>query len=241
MSNIVIIGKDLPDNLEFAEDFASKGKTVFVTSKTESENANFESENIFATTRNKASAISAHSLIIKAETKLTNIEEVLFYFDANYFASKFELDKSEEIAPSVDSMINSYLYVSSELLKRVDQLKEKIVVSFLIKEYPSKCEALSSKVPISSPANTVVSAAQAAFISIAESFATNITDRPYLSVFLAKCAFANELYKNEKAIASWMNESSEAIKALKKPMNIKQATTWNKVGGKIATGFSLFH
>ena len=240
MSNVVIIGKDLPDNLEFAETFASKGKAVFVTAKNESESANFESENIFATTWNKASAISAHSLIIKAETKLTNIEEVLFYFDAYSFASKYELDKSEEISSAVDAMINSYLYGTSELLKRIDQIKDKVFVSFLIREYPSRCEALSSKTPISSPANTVVSAAQAAFISIAESFAMNIRERSYLSVFLAKCPFNSELYKDEKAIAQWMNDSVEAIKNLKKPLGVKQSTIWNKVGGKLSTGFSLF-
>ena len=240
MSNIVIIGKDLPDNLELAESYAAKGKTVFVTSKSEAETAKFESENIYATTWNKASAISAHSLIIKAETKLTDIEEVLFYFDAYHFASKFELDKSEEIANAVDSMINSYLYASCELLKRIDQIKDNTFVSFLIREYPSKCESLSSKIPVNTPANTVVSAAQSAFISIAESFATNIADRPYLNVFLAKCPFNNELYKNEKAIAEWMCDSVEAIKGLKKPLNVKQAATWNKVGGKVSTGFSLF-
>ena len=240
MSNIVIIGKDLPDNLEMAEALAAKNKTVFVTSKTEAETSNFESENIFATTWNKASAISAHSLIIKAETKLDRINEVLFYFDAYNFASRFELDKTEEIAMAVDSMINSYLYFSSELLKRADQLKEKILVSFLIREFPTKLEALSAKTPISNPANTVVSVAQAAFCSLAESFSTAVGDRNFLSVLLAKCSYNSELYKDEKQIGNWLADSMEVIENLKKPQTIKQASVWNKVGGKVQAGFNLF-
>ena len=240
MSNIVIIGKDLPDNLELAESFAAKNKTVFVTSKTEAETSNFESEHIFATTWNKASSISAHSLILQAETKLTNIDEVLFYFDASTYATKFETDKSEEIAPGVDTMINSYIYTASELLKRIDQRKDKIVVSFVIKEYPTKYDTILSRTTGIVPANTIVSIAQASFIALAESFSTAVADRNFLTVLLGKCAYNNELYKNDKLIADWINDSVESLKKLKNPQTPKQATTWNKVGGKVSSGFSFF-
>ena len=241
MSNIVIIGKDLPDNVEIAESFAAKGRNVFVTSKTEAESASFESENIFATTFNKASSISAHSLIIKAETKFDRIDEVLFYFDASNFATKFELDKSEEIAMAVDSMINSYLYIAAELLKRIDQRKEKMIVSFLVKEYPSKAETLLSKTTGIVPASNVVSIAQAAFESLAENFATSVAERNYLSVLLAKCSYGSEAYKFDKVIGDWICEAMESTKNLKNPQTVKQAVVWNKVGGKVQTGFSLFH
>lgn len=240
MSNIVIIGKDLPDNLELAEAFAARNKTVFVTTKSETETSNFESENIFATTWNKASAISAHSLIIKAETKLGDINEALFYFDANAFASKFEVDKSEEIASGVDMMINAYLYASSEFLKRIDQKKSNVFVSFLLKEYPSKYNNIMSKSNGQIPASTIVSVAQNAFTALAESFSTAVAERSYLSVLLAKCSYNNELYKNEKLIADWITDSMDFIRNAKKQQTPKQAATWNKVGGKIQSGFSLF-
>ena len=79
MSSILIVGKDLPDGLEIAEAFASSGRSVFGVAKSEADVNSFESENIYASTWNKSSAVSAHSLIIKAETKLDKIEEVLFY------------------------------------------------------------------------------------------------------------------------------------------------------------------
>lgn len=240
MSNIVFIGKDLPDGLEMAEALAASGRKVFGISKSETEAMNFEAENIFSSCWNKSSAVSAHSILIKAETKLEEINEVLFYFDTNYYCSKFELDKTEEIANAVDMMISGYLYATSELLKRIDQLKEKVVVSFLVKEYPSKSELLSSKTPVSVPASGIVSAAQAAFISLAESFATNVSDRQYLSVMLGTCNLNNELYKNEKLIADWVAGGLNSVEAMKNPQTVKQATTWNKVGAKVQTGFSLF-
>ena len=240
MSNTLLIGKDLPDSLGFAEVLADSGRSVFGTAKSEADAAKFESEKIYATTWNKASAVSAHSVIIQAETKLESFDEVVFYFDAANFCTQFELDRTEDLSNGIDSMISSFLYASTELLKRLDQRKEKASVLFLIKEYPSKYEMLSSKTAGLVPASTVVSAAQAAFCAIAENFATNVADRDYLSVVLAKCGFTNDFYKNEDGIADWVVSVLNTVKTLKNPQTVKQACNWNKVGGKLSTGFALF-
>ena len=76
MANLLILGKELPDSLELAETFSNNNRIIFSHSKAESEYANFDAENIFSTTINRASAISAHSFIINAETKLKSIDEV---------------------------------------------------------------------------------------------------------------------------------------------------------------------
>lgn len=241
MSNILFIGKDLPDGINFAEGLARGGNQVYAVSRSESETANFESQNIFTTTWNKSSAVSAHSLIIKAENKLTDINNVIFYFDSSYFCTKFELDRTEEIAVAVDTMINSFLYSTSELLKRISQRKEKITVTFLVKEYPSKNDiALNSKIQGIVPCSTIVTSAQAAFTALAENFAININDKEYLSVILAKCAFSNELHKNEKEIAQWCIESLDTLNTQKNKQSLKNAAVWNKVGTKLQTGFHLF-
>ena len=240
MSNTLFIGKDLPDGLAFAEVLADSGRSVFGTAKSEADAAKFESEKIYASTWNKSSAVSAHSVIIKAETRLESFDEVVFYFDASNFCSQFELDRTEDISIGIDTMISGFLFASTELLKRIDQRKEKISVLFLVKEYPSKYEMLSSKTAGIVPASTLVSAAQAVFSAIAESFATNVGDRDYLSVVLAKCAFSNELYKNEDAIAEWTISAMDTVKLMKNPQTVKQAGIWNKVGAKVSTGFSLF-
>ena len=240
MSNTLFIGKDLPDGLEFAEAIADSGRQVFTVAKSEADATNFDSEKIFASTWNKSSAVSAHSVLIKAETKLEQLDEVIFYFDTNYFCSKFEIDRTEDISNAVDTMLNCFLYSTAELLKRLDQIKEKTVVAFIVREYPSKAEAISTKTTGIVPASAIVSAAQAAFCSLAETFSTNVADRNYLSVILAKCGFSNELYKNEDAIADWTVSAMDSLKTLKNPQNVKQACTWNKVGGKLSGGFALF-
>ncbi len=240
MSNTFFIGKDLPDGLAFAEALADSGRLVFGIAKNTGEAAKFESEKIFATTWNKSSAVSAHSVIIQAETKLETLDEAVFYFDASSFCSQFELDRTEDISNGIDTMISGFIFAANELLKRIDQRKEKITVAFLIREYPSKYEMIASKTAGIVPASTVVSAAQAAFCAMAENFSTNVADRDYLSVLLAKCSFTNEFYKNEDGIADWLAGALNSIKTMKNPQTVKQAGVWNKAGGKVSTGFSLF-
>ena len=240
MSNTLFIGKDLPDSLDFAEGRADSGRLVFGIAKSEADAAKFESEKIFSTTWNKSSAVSAHSVIIQAETKLEALDEVVFYFDASHFCSQFELDRTEDIANGLDTMISGFIYTTTELLKRIEQRKEKISVLFLIKEYPSKYDMLTSKISGIVPASSLVSVAQAAFCALAESFSTNVGDHEYLSVVLAKCAYSNEMYKNEDGIADWVVSALNTVKTMKNPQTTKQAATWNKVGAKLATGFALF-
>lgn len=240
MANTLFIGKDLPDGLAFAEAMADSGRSVFAVAKSEADAAKFDSEKIYATTWNKSSAVSAHSVIIKAETKLEALDEVVFYFDASNFCIQFELDRTEDLSNGIDTMISGFIFSATELLKRIDQRKEKISVLFLVKEYPSKYDMVSSKTAGLVPASTVVSAAQAAFCALAENFSTNVADREFLSVILAKCAYTNDFYKNEDGIADWVVSAFDSVKTMKNPQTVKQATTWNKVGGKVSTGFALF-
>jgi len=242
MSNVLLIGKDLPDCVDFAEGITFGENTIFTCAKSEAEENKFEAEHIYSSVWNKSSAISAHSFLIKAENKLNSIDNIIFYFDTPYYCSRFELDKTEEVSSAVDSMINSYLYGIGEALKRIDQRKEKITVTFIVKEYPSKAEAtLNSKIQASITASSVVSAAQAAFEVLAENFAMNVNDREYLSVILGKCQITNEIYKNERAIANWCMDSLSSVNSQKNHQTVKAAANWNKVGTKLQTGFALFN
>ncbi len=240
MANTLFIGKDLPDGLAFAEALADSGRSVFTVAKSEADAAKFDSEKIYASTWNKSSAVSAHSVIIKAETKLESLDEVVFYFDASNFCTQFELDRTEDLSSGIDTMISGFVFAVTELLKRIDQRKEKISVLFLVKEYPSKYEMISSKTAGIVPASALVSAAQAAFTALAENFSTNVAERDFLSVILAKCAYSNDFYKNEDGIADWVVSAFDSVRQMKNPQTVKQATSWNKVGGKVSTGFALF-
>lgn len=242
MSDILFIGKDLPDSLDFSEELIKNNRKVFTIAKSETETSNFEAENIFSTTWNKSSAISSRSLLIQAETKLHELNEYLIYFDSYYFSTKFELDRTEYISSVVDSLISSYQFFINELISRLEQKKEQSIIVFLVKTYPSKYEMLhnGNKGVNIHPTSNIVNAAQQAFISLAENTSTLVGDRPYLSVLLSRCDYTNELFSNEKQIANWVAQGIDAIKGMKNHQTQKQAETWVKTGAKIPTGLSLF-
>lgn len=240
MSNILLAGKDLPDIFDFAETLAASERKVFTVCKTEAEAQNFESQNIFSSTWNKGSSISAHSLLINAENKLEKLDEAIFYFDSLYFGSHFNSDKIEDFAPAVDSMLNSFLYCTSELLRRTDQKQENLTVMFLLKESLSKYESYSQKSSATAPVSTIVTIAESAFERLAENFSVYVSDRKYLSVILAKNQIGNEFYSSEKETANWAISAFDSVRTMKNHQTVKQAGTWNKVGSKIQTGFSLF-
>lgn len=241
MSDLLFVGKELPEGLEIAESFITSRK-VFSITKTEAEELNFEAENILASTWNKTSAISARALLIKAETKLDNLNQYLIYFDAPYYNSIFELDRTETISHAFDSMILSYQYLLSELIARIDQKKENACVFFFIKKAISKTEALlqPNKTINIQPASNSVITSQNAFIATAEHFSTFISDRPYLSVVLAKCEPSNELYNNDKEIGSWIKQSFDSLENSKNKQTLKQSSSWVKAGAKLPLGFALF-
>ena len=242
MSDILFIGKDLPDSIDFAEGLASINRNVFTTTKNETEAGNFAAENIFSATWNKTSAISARAYLIKAETKFPEINEYLFYFDSYYYSTKFDLDKTEYVTAATDSLISSYQLFINELLTRLEQKKEPSVLAFVAKTYPSKYEVLhnGTKGVNIHPASNIVSAAQEAFLSLAENTSTLVGERPYLSVLLSKCDYTNEFFSSEKQLASWLAQGIDSIKGMKNHQTAKQAGTWVKAGAKIPTGLSLF-
>lgn len=242
MSDILFVGKDLPDSIDFAEGLASINRNVFTTTKDDSETENFAAENIFSATWNKTSAISARAFLIKAETKFTDINEYLLFFDSYYYSTKFELDRTEYIMEATDSLISSYQLFLNELLARLEQKKEPAVITFMAKTYPSKYEVLhnGTKGVNIHPASNIVSAAQAAFLSLAENTSTLVGERPYLSVLLSKCDYTNELFSSEKQLASWLAQGIDSIKGMKNHQTAKQAGTWVKAGAKIPTGLSIF-
>ena len=241
MADILIVGKDLPDGLDFAEAFVATRK-VFCVARDESEVQNFEAEGIVAATWNRSSAISSRSLIIKAETKLEQLDEFVLFFDSYWFATRFELDRTEDVSVAVETMISSFQYFINELMLRMEQRKDPVTVAFVAKTYPSKAEIVHSgnKSINLHPTSNIVNAAQQAFISLAENFATLVSDRQYLSVLLAKCDQTNELYDSDKQLGSWVKESINTIEGFKSHQNVKQACTWVKAGGKVSNGFSLF-
>ena len=210
MSDILLAGKDLPDCLEFAEGLLNSNK-VFTCAKKDLDLSPFESEGIYSCQWNRSSAISSRSFIIKAETTMQELDQYVIYFDSMFFASKFELDKTENVSVALDTMFASYQFFVNELLLRLEQKKDPAVVSFVLRSYPSKFETLhsSNKSVNLVPSSNIVNAAQCAFVSLAENISTLVADKPYMSVVLVNCEPANEMYNDEKALGTWVSQTMD--------------------------------
>ncbi|MBS7294647.1 MAG: hypothetical protein SOW31_09970 [Treponema sp.] len=241
MSDILLAGKDLPDCLEFAEGLLNSNK-VFTCAKKDLDLSPFESEGIYSCQWNRSSAISSRSFIIKAETTMQELDQYVIYFDSMFFASKFELDKTENVSVALDTMFASYQFFVNELLLRLEQKKDPAVVSFVLRSYPSKFETLhsSNKSVNLVPSSNIVNAAQCAFVSLAENISTLVADKPYMSVVLVNCEPANEMYNDEKALGTWVSQTMDSVRKQKSHQSVKQASTWLKPGTKVSTGFSFF-
>ena len=241
MSDILLAGKDLPDCLEFAEGLLNSNK-VFTCAKKDLDLSPFESEGIYSCQWNRSSAISSRSFIIKAETTMQELDQYVIYFDSMFFASKFELDKTENVSVALDTMFASYQFFVNELLLRLEQKKDPAVVSFVLRSYPSKFETLhsSNKSVNLVPSSNIVNAAQCAFVSLAENISTLVADKPYMSVVLVNCEPANEMYNDEKALGTWVSQTMDSVRKQKSHQSVNQASTWLKPGTKVSTGFSFF-
>ena len=219
MSKILLIGKDLPEGYEFAKALLEGDNTVFAAESDSNTISDDFDNKIISASWNKSSAISAHSFLIKAETKLDDLRNVLFYFDADYFSSIFSDGKSDEIATAIDTMITPFLYITEELLKRADQKKDRLTVGFLLKNQKED------------ETTGIVNIAAAAFCQLAQNFCKNLISREYLRVFLAKSLGTSENVSTESQLASWMLNGMENCAKSSKQTE-KQALTWNKAGGK---------
>ncbi len=240
MPNTLLIGKDLPDSLDFAEILAKTGRKVFVTNKSELDSAKYDSEDVFSGSWNRNSAISARSLIIKAETKLQKIDEVIIYFDSLYYASKFDSDKTENVSAAIEQMITGYQFFINELLMRIGQRQDSIAISFLLRSSPSRFDMMNSSTFKNLnlfPCSNIIAACEKAFETFAENTAVQLHAEENITVFLAQCNAVNELYKNEQEIIRWLVSSVESIVNGKSKQKI---VTWNKAGTKLSTGFSFF-
>lgn len=237
MYNVLFIGKDLKENNEAITTTLNTNRKVFTTCNDNT----IENPKISFCSWNKSSAISAKTVILNTEIKLHKIDEVIIYFDSLYFSTKYEIDKADNISAAVDNMILSYQLFINELLSRLDQKKEDIQLTFLARTVPSKSElnSISSKNITIRPASNIVSSAQEAFLSLAQNTASLVNEKPYLSVLLSQCTYENDLFKDEKALFSWLLSTMDQLHNQKK-QTLKQALSWIKAGSKAYSGFSLF-
>lgn len=237
MANILVVGKDLPESENLIKSFELQGHKTFTTANSD---FSIDSDNIFTFSWNRTSSISAKTLLIQAESKLSQIDRVLIVFDAPAFSTKFESDRIEDCTQAVENMISSYVYFCQTLISRLAQKPHKVTVGFYLKNVTSKAEAATTKAGTQTPCSNCVSIAQGAFVSLAENFGISFYQLDQVSVFLCQSDVTNDLYTNERDTGSWILSYFDAEDNLKQRQNAKQSLTWTKVGGKMPGSFSLF-
>ncbi|MGL4982066.1 MAG: hypothetical protein ACRC4W_04345 [Treponemataceae bacterium] len=171
---------------------------------------------------NRISPISARSMLLAAENKFTNIEEVIIIFDGNEFASKTTSVQISDFTKAIDMFITSYAYVCSELLSRSTKNKNMHVV-FLLKQVSVPANPIKSLIeePV---ASLPICMAQAAFASLAE----NMQALGNIDITLAKSET-----ESDEEIAHWLFSFLDNLKD-------KKMTGWLKVGSKGSGLLSLF-
>ncbi|MCF0241614.1 MAG: hypothetical protein HUK25_03200 [Treponema sp.] len=237
MANILVVGKDLPESENLIKSFELQGHKVFTTANSD---FSIDSESIFAFSWNKASSISAKTLLVQAESKLQQIDRVLIIFDGPAYSTKFESDRIEDCTQAVEHMISSYIYFCQTLVSRLAQKPHKVTIGFYLKNVATKADLATTKSGTQTPCSNCVSTAQGAFLSMAENFGITFYQLDQVSVFLCQSDISNELYTNEKDTGAWILSYFDAEDNLKQRQSAKQSLSWVKVGGKMPGSFSLF-
>lgn len=244
---ILIAGKEFPDGSELSAGALLHRQCVLITcGGVESKKS---SDGAVTVVWNRASALSARSLLISALNHSDRLDEVVLVFDELYFAPKFGNPGAAESNRSYDELILSYQFLTTEVLLRFNQRKiagleknpPKIV--FLYKSNPTEAQGvLNPNVRTSGRilSKSLVAAAGAAFKAFAENTAAAVAETNDVTPVLVECAPSNELYSDDGALATWLCGYLDGIDGLKHPLSVRQKVSWIKAGAKNHGKFAMF-
>lgn len=259
---ILVVGKNSPDGKKIADGFAFTGRQVVLSSNNISESfeeeisaeekkasldAYDEAKSIEAKSGmctfewNRASPVSARTLILQTENTYGKMDEVALFFDEEWYASHSDKIDSEQISRTSDEMIVGYQYLAMEALARFEKKNssEPGSLVFLLKEGPSVFDAI--KTPgirngmraLSSP---VVASASAAFSAFAENMAALYGDSPFVNIILVRSEKTSESDSTDEALGKWLGNYLEGVETQKTKLTAKKSCQWIKPGAKPGAG-----
>lgn len=239
---ILIAGKDLPAGEGFARGMAVAGYGVVAATMPEGDGASVSMHEILAAPWNRASPISARSLVLQAETAFGAIDVAALYFDSSVYAAQFTTLSPEECSRAADTLILGYQYLTIEILKRIEERKTNGTLIFIARHHPGAAELLraASRGGLAPAANPFVSAAEAAFTAFAENVAALMLEKQNVKTLLVSCEARNEVSSNDASLAAWLSEYLAAMNDEKNKPNARRALIWTKPGEKAGGLFSRF-
>lgn len=247
--SILLAGPNTASCVSLAASFASYGYNPIIAGDnshdTVPESFN-PTSNIKLITWNKASLISARTLLLQLETLTGPIKNALFYFDSTIFSKLYPNYNSALCNKASDNMITSYQYLILETLTRIKQKKSPCRLIFLLKSKSSLCEIEHSstlKKAGALPSSLFVSGAQAAFQAFCENVACTSLEDKYTSTLLINANEQNEVAQDASIFVSWLKEYIETLGEKRDSAgNLlpQKSTYWIKAGQKPSGSFSIF-
>jgi len=245
---ILIAGKDFPDGRDLASAAILRGNTAIITADPLSAELKTD-DGAIPVVWNKASALSARSLVISSMNQKGQLDEAVLIFDEEFFAPKYGNPGAAESNRAFDELILGYQYLTTELLLRFDQRRiagmdsKPGKIAFVYKSNPSEAQAVA-KPELRNSAKTLskalVSAAGAAFKAFAENMAASVAETNDVIPVLVECDSSNETASRDSSLLSWLCDYMDQIDSLKKELTPKQKVSWVKAGQKSPGGFGLF-
>lgn len=211
MSTTVFIAGSTAENMAcFADAAKQAGNQVFV--------ADTEKEQAGAVAWNKASPISARTVLLQAVAASGEINRAVLVFDADAFDSLYGKFTMENISRGMDDMISGFQYMTEEFVNRYAQNgSEGCWLTYVLCSSTEKTGVLTA-------------AAEAAFQAFAEKTAEEFAGGS-LKFTLIRC---DKSTKTETA--SWLNSYWELSGAEKAASQSRTACHWVKTGGKPPLG-----
>lgn len=263
---ILIAGKNMPDAGNFTEGIALSGRNIIVTGlQTEYEGkrltiaerkqnqANYEEEKLLEAKTgictiewNKASPLSARSLVLQTATIYSNLDEAVLYFDEEWYASKANKMDSEEVARASDEMLVGYQYLALEILSSFQRRETKDgpgTLVFLIKEGPSPIDVFRSpalKTGLSAISSPIVAACASAFSSFAENIAALYHDSIFANIVLVRGDRTTEGFRRDDETGKWLCTYLNSLEKNAGKPDPKRPIQWVKPGSKPSSGGFLF-
>lgn len=194
----------------FADAAKQVGNKVFI--------ADTEKEQAGAVAWNKASPISARTVLLQAVAADGEIDRAVLVFDADAFDALYDKFNVENISRGMDDMISGFQYMTEELVNRYEKADQAgCWLTFVLCSSTEKTGILTA-------------AAEAAFEAFAEKVAEDYAGGQF-KVTLIRCDKAT---KTETA--SWLNSYWDLAGAEKAASQAKTAVHWVKTGGKPPLG-----
>lgn len=245
-NTLLIAGKELPAVNDFAGALSLAGYNVAITAQAQprqgQEGGAKKSGSLLTIPWNRASAISARSVLLQAENEFEEVDTVVLYFDGAVYAPQFTALSPEECSRSLDVMSSGYQHLAIECATRFEQKRLSGRMIFICRTHPTVADVVrgSGSASVVCPCGPFVAAAAASFKAFAENIAAFIGDRPNTDVYLVSCDdMRSEVYNKDSMLALWLNEylTMTAGRVARDKGKRHTSVQWVKAGSK---GYGIF-